>query len=48
MFLMLVGGVLNSFAVNIAMWIVGRAIIGAGVGVVKVRTLLVARSDSDS
>lgn len=40
MFLMLAGGVINAFAVNVAMWIVGRVIIGAGVGVVKVGTSL--------
>jgi len=36
MLCMLVGGIINAFAVNIAMWLVGRVIIGAGVGIVKV------------
>lgn len=36
MLVMLVGGFINTFAVNAAMWVTGRAIVGCGVGVVKV------------
>lgn len=39
MSLMLIGGFINALAVNIAMWLVGRVIIGAGVGIVKVSHL---------
>ncbi|KAI5449604.1 hypothetical protein NCC49_004534 [Naganishia albida] len=34
--LVLAGSLVNAFAVNIGMWIAGRAIIGAGVGITKV------------
>lgn len=36
MSLMLAGSVVNTFANGVGMWVGGRAIIGAGVGVVKV------------
>jgi MFS family permease len=36
MAIMLVGGVVNTFAVNIPMWVAGRVVIGAGVGIMKV------------
>jgi MFS family permease len=36
MALMLAGGIVNTFANGVGMWVGGRAIIGSGVGIVKV------------
>jgi hypothetical protein len=47
MLLMLIGGVINTFAVDIGMWVAGRAVIGAGVGIMKVLVVLSWRIETD-
>ena len=43
--LMLIGGLLNALAVNIAMWLCGRVVIGSGVGIVKVSSTMQLQED---